>query len=284
MNDQILTRLSPPLGTRTNNRSLLANNRHDKSFKKHIAIIGTFAPRKCGIATFTKDIVDKLAQFHPDISIDIYALDDRANRHVYEGIVGLIDVTDRAASLKVANDINSSGVDAVWIQHEYGIYGGNDGDLICGLVDRLAAPIILTPHTVLGEPSSSQERILRHLVERASQIMVMSRHSRELLATRYGASHATLEVIEHGAPDRPFGRQDQFKHLLGLAGRPVLTTFGLIGPGKGLEAMIAAMPASSRARHPDTVYRIVGATHPNLVAVMARPTAMGWWRWPRTLG
>jgi glycosyltransferase involved in cell wall biosynthesis len=283
MNDQILARLSPSIGMRSNSRLLMTSDRQHSFPKRHIAMIGTFAPRKCGIATFTKDIVDKLAEFHPEISVDIYALDDRANRQAYEGIAGLIDVTDRQAAMRAAREINASGVEAVWIQHEYGIYGGNEGELICDLVDRLAAPIILTPHTVLGEPSPAQERILKHLVERSSRIMVMSRHSRDVLAGRYHAPHSILEIIEHGAPDRPFGRQDQFKELLGLAGRHVLTTFGLIGPGKGLETMIAAMPAVLR-RHPDTVYRIVGATHPQLVAKDGEVYREGLWELASQLG
>src|SRR5690606_14968951 len=160
---------------------------------------------------------------------------------------------------------NESGAEAVWLQHEYGIFGGPDGDMVCDFVDRLAAPVILAPHTVLSEPSERQRAILEHLVSRASRIMTMSRHSHDLLAERYGASPELLQIIPHGAPDRPFGRSERFKEAMGLAGKNVLMTFGLLGPGKGLERVIEAMPAIVE-RHPNTVYRIVGATHPNLVA------------------
>src|SRR5690606_29290012 len=110
-----------------------------------------------------------------------------------------------------------------------------------------------------------QREILEHLVERSSCIMVMSRHACELLAAKYRAPREILHVIPHGAPDRPFGRAEAFKERMGLAGKNVLMTFGLLGPGKGLERVIEAMPAIV-AKHPETVYRIVGATHPNLVA------------------
>ncbi|RPF72784.1 glycosyltransferase family 4 protein [Aurantiacibacter spongiae] len=230
-----------------------------------MALIGTFAPRKCGIATFSADIVEQLARFQSHVEVDVYALDNPDQPIRYEGVAGVIDERDRESFFETARIINESGVDAVWLQHEYGIFGGDDGQFVCDLVDRLAAPLILTPHTVLGEPSERQEAILSHLVNRASSIMVMSFHARDLLATRYGAPHEILTVIEHGAPDRPFGRQAEFKERLGLTGRDVLTTFGLLGPGKGLEYVIEALPAIVE-RHPAVLYRIVGATHPNLVA------------------
>jgi len=246
-------------------RSIFAQLKPGAAVPRRIALVGTFTPRKCGIATFGNDVFEKLAQFHPHIQVDVYALDDPRNPLAYEGVAGTIAHDDPASYLAAARRINESGADAVWLQHEYGIFGGPDGEMVCDFVDRLAAPLILTPHTVLTEPGDNQRRILDHLVARASRIMVMSRHSRDLLASGYGAPHEMLQIIPHGAPDRPFGRAETFKQRTGLAGKNVLMTFGLLGPGKGLERVIEALPAIV-ARHPDTVYRIVGATHPNLVA------------------
>src|SRR5262249_21261256 len=110
---------------------------------RRIAMVGTYAPRKCGIATFGCDIVEKLAEFHPNIAVDVYALDDPANPLAYERVAGTIDATDPEAYLAAARRINESGVDAVWLQHEYGIFGGPDGEMVCDFVDRLAAPVIL---------------------------------------------------------------------------------------------------------------------------------------------
>jgi len=232
---------------------------------RRVALIGTFTPRKCGIATFTNDIFEKLEEFDPQITVDVYAIDHPAQGLTYDRVAGIIDDGDPSAYSRAAKAINESGADAVWLQHEYGIFGGDDGALVCELVDHLAAPLILTAHTVLREPSEKQFAILKHLVARASRIMVMSRLSRDLLAEIYGAPHEILTVIEHGAPDRPFGRQAEFKRLLGLSGHHVLMTFGLLGPGKGIEHAIEALPAIVE-RHPNTIYRIVGATHPNLLA------------------
>lgn len=238
-----------------------------------LALVGTFPPRKCGIATFTSDLKEQLALHHPLIDVEIYPLvtsDDNVDDKVGDDVDAklgnprAIDSNARDAFARAARTINESGVDAVWLQHEYGIFGGADGELVCDFVDRLAPPLILTCHTVLAQPSARQLAILRHLVSRASQIMVMSRHSLDLLNSLYGAPEQVLNLIEHGAPDRPFGRQEQAKRDLGLSGRPVLMTFGLLGPGKGLETAIAALPAIV-AKHPDVIYRIVGATHPNLI-------------------
>ncbi len=232
---------------------------------RRIALVGTFTPRRCGIATFTGDLVEQLRRYHRAISIDVYALDNPEASLLYDGVASVIAEDSADDYRAAARRINESGVDAVWLQHEYGIFGGPQGAMVCDFVDQLAPPLVLTLHTVLSEPSFEQERILRHLVSRASRIMVMSRHGRDLLLARYGAAHGQIEVIAHGAPDRPFGRGAEFKAATGLAGRNVLMTFGLLGPGKGIERVIDALPAIV-ARHPQTVYRIVGATHPNLVA------------------
>ena len=230
-----------------------------------VAMVSTFAPRKCGIATFTADVVEQLGIYQSDLETTVYALDQLERFGNYAEDVVLIDHTSRAAYLESARKINASGADAVWLQHEFGIFGGPDGELVCDLVDCLAAPLIVTFHTVLSEPSANQRRIIEHLLTRSSCVMVMSQHGRELLVKRYGAPADLVAVVPHGAPDRPFGRESEFKAKLGLTGKNVLMTFGLLGPGKGLEQVIAALPAIV-ARYPETVYRIVGATHPNLVA------------------
>jgi glycosyltransferase involved in cell wall biosynthesis len=245
---------------------LLAND-HETSPKPRAraALVGTFAPRKCGIATFTTDIFEQLSRYEPDIAIDVYALDRGGTEIRYERARSIIDVDDAGSFERAAGQINASGADCAWIQHEFGIFGAEDGEAVCDFVDRIALPLIFTFHTVLTDPSTRQHRIMRHLITRASRIMVMSEHGRELLIEHYGASADLVEVIAHGAPDRPFGRQEAFKAALGLAERDVMMTFGLLGPGKGLECMIEALPAII-ARHPRAVYRIVGATHPDLVA------------------
>lgn len=239
--------------------------RPDAPLRHRIALIGGFRPRKCGIATFTTDIFEQLGAHHEDVSIDLHVLDDPRSPLEYEGARGTIraDCIDdyRAA----ARRINEDAVDAVWLQHEYGIFGGDAGDMVLELVDRVAAPLIVTLHTVLAAPSAKQRAVLEHLLRRASRVMVMSAHSMQLLRDLYSVDSSRIAVIPHGAPDRPFGREEEHKAKLGLSGRHVMMTFGLLGPGKGLETVIEALPAIVQ-HHPGVVYRIVGATHPNLVA------------------
>lgn len=248
-----------------------------------VALIGGFRPRKCGIATFTTDLFEQLGHHNPEVRVDLHVIDSPNEPHDYPDARSVIRA-DRAEDYRVAaRRINEDGVDAVWLQHEYGIFGGPEGEMVLDLVDRVAAPLIVTLHTVLAEPDERQRAILQHILRRASRVMVMSRHSQGLLASLYGVPAERVTVIAHGAPDRPFGRSAMFKAIAGHNGKNVLMTFGLLGPGKGLEAMIEALPAIV-ARHPDTIYRIVGATHPNLVAregeayregLMARAEALG---------
>lgn len=230
-----------------------------------VAMVGTFPPRQCGLATFTCDVVGQLAIHHQEIACAVFALDRAGSGLTYPDGVRAIRADAPDAYEQAARQINDEGFDAVWIQHEFGIFGGPDGEMVCDFVDRLAAPLVLTMHTVLRKPSPRQRAIVDHLVARASRIMAMSRQGIEVLRDHHGAPPERLEQIEHGAPDRPFGRTDRFKARLGLADRPVLMTFGLLSPGKGIERAIEALPAIV-ARHPRVVYRVVGATHPNLVA------------------
>lgn len=235
--------------------------------RQRIALIGGFRPRQCGIATFTTDLYEQLGAHHPEIDIDIYAMQANpsdAPSTDESDLRGVIEEQDRGAYLRTAAAINASGADAVWIQHEYGIFGGPSGEMVLEVIDRVAPPLIVTLHTILADPTPAQRMILDRIVAKASRLMVMSHEGRRLLLEHHGASEQQISLIEHGAPDRPFGRQADQRARLGLADKRIIMTFGLLSRGKGLETAIEALPAIV-AEHPDIVYRIVGATHPNLV-------------------
>jgi glycosyltransferase involved in cell wall biosynthesis len=229
------------------------------------ALVGCFRPRKCGIATFTADTYDHLSRERPDLKLDIYAMRSKTDVGSDPAVRGIIDEQDVTTYCSAAEAINASGAGAVWLQHEFGIFGGPAGDMILELVDRIAAPLIVTLHTVLAEPNDAQRRVMGRLVARASRLIVMSQFGRDTLVDVYGADPKAVAVIEHGTPDRPFIASSPQREALGIGERPVLSTFGLLGPGKGLETAIRALPAIA-AQYPDVLYRIVGATHPNLVA------------------
>ncbi|OYZ44422.1 MAG: glycosyl transferase family 1, partial [Novosphingobium sp. 16-62-11] len=200
---------------------------------RRIALIGGFQPRKCGIATFTTDIYVHLGASRCSLEIDMHVIDDGRSGLVYEGVRSVISA-DRVEDYRAAaRTINDDAVDAIWLQHEYGIFGGEAGAMVLELVDRVAAPLIVTLHTVLAEPSLQQRNVLDHLLRRASRVMVMSQHSAWLLQEVHQVDPNRIAVIPHGAPDRPFGRGEEFKARAGLAGRKVMMTFGLLGPGKG---------------------------------------------------
>lgn len=232
---------------------------------RRIALVGCFRPRRCGIATYTADVHDHLRREHPEIGIGVYALRADPAEADDPDIKARIDADDPASYRAAAAAINRSGVDAVWLQHEFGIFGGPAGAMLLDLVERIAAPLMVTFHTVLAAPTDDQRRVMTALVARASRLMVMSDHGRQILIDTYGASPDAIALIEHGTPIRPFAPQSPLRKMLGIGDRPILSTFGLLGPGKGLETAIRALPAIVE-QHPDILYRIVGATHPNLIA------------------
>jgi glycosyltransferase involved in cell wall biosynthesis len=160
--------------------------------------------------------------------------------------------------------LDTSGVDVVSVQHEYGIWGGTDGASVVELARTLRTPVVATLHTVLQHPTRSQHRILVDLIDAAAATVVMSASAARLLTRAYGVDPLDVKIVPHGVPDVPLVAPDRVKPTLGLEGRSVILSFGLLGPGKGYESVIAAMPALVQAV-PDVLYVIVGATHPDLV-------------------
>ena len=236
------------------------------SIAPRIALIGGFTPRRCGIATFTADTHDSIRAAYPETEVDVYAMAPVANDITFAAPVrGVIVENDTDSFIAAARQIESSHVDLVWLQHEFGLFGGYAGDKILELLDRIAAPLFVTLHTVMPDPDADQRRVIDRIIARASKLIVMSERAALLLKDVFGADPEQIEIIPHGVPDRPFGRTDQFKAEHHLTGRKVIMTFGLLSPGKGIEAVISALPEIA-STHPDVLYCIVGATHPNLLA------------------
>ena len=232
----------------------------------HLALIGNFLPRKCGLATFTTDTFTALKGRFPDLKIDVYAMDDHPGRYEYPAEVTLsIPEQDRLAYLSAARAIETSGAQALWLQHEYGIFGGSAGEHILALLDRVSIPVIVTLHTILDKPNADERRVMEGLLRRAAKVVVMAERGREILERIYGASPRSIVMIPHGVPDRDFVAPDTLKARFGWAGRKTVLTFGLLAPNKGIETMIDALPAVVR-QHPEMLYAVLGATHPNLVA------------------
>jgi glycosyltransferase involved in cell wall biosynthesis len=232
---------------------------------RRIAVIGNSLPRRCGIATFTTDLQQAISTSRTNIDTCIVAMTDHGQAYEYPAAVALqikdgnIDEYARAADF-----LNAGRFDAVCLQHEFGIFGGEAGAHILVLLSRLTMPVVTTLHTVLAEPTAVQRAVLERIVEASSKVVVMAKKGRELLRSVYHAPDDKIEVIAHGIPDVAFVAPDAAKAKLGFSGRSVILTFGLLSPNKGIEVMIDAMP-SILQRRADAVYVVLGATHPNLV-------------------
>jgi glycosyltransferase involved in cell wall biosynthesis len=231
----------------------------------HIALIGNFLPRKCGLATYTTDTFTALKGRFANLKIDVYAMDDQPDLYDYPPeVTRSIPDQDRMAYLDAARAIEASGAQAIWLQHEYGIFGGSAGEHILALLDRVSIPVIVTLHTILEKPNADQRRVMEGLLRRCARVIVMAERGREILERVYGASGRNIVMIPHGVPDRDFVDPDSLKARFGWDGRKVVLTFGLLAPGKGIEVMIEALPAIV-AQNPNVLYAVLGATHPNLV-------------------
>lgn len=231
-----------------------------------IALVGNALPRLCGLATFTSHVHDALRARFPGIVVDHYAMVDPGRHYRFPPTVARTIEQEECASYRAAADaIRASGADLVWVQHEFGIFGGPAGSHVLELLDRVAAPVVVTLHTVLESPDDDQRRVLDRIAARASLLIVMAEHAREILESTYRIPSGRIAVIPHGVPDRRYVDPAAARYCFGLEDRPTILTFGLLSPGKGIETMIRAMPAIL-AHCPDALYSVVGATHPHLVA------------------
>jgi glycosyltransferase involved in cell wall biosynthesis len=230
-----------------------------------VAFLGDFPPRRCGIATFTRDLRNAVADRRPDWHCPVMAVTDPGQRYDYPDEVRFeIPERDATGYRRAADFLTLSHADLLCVQHEFGIYGGPSGAHLLNLLRRLRQPVVSTLHTVLQEPNEDQRRVMADLVRCSDALVVMTERGRRLLESVYGVNPDLINVIPHGIPDLPFVDPNFHKDQFGVAGRPVMLTFGLISPGKGIEVGIEALPEIV-SQHPDLVYMVVGATHPNLV-------------------
>ncbi|MBN1343919.1 MAG: glycosyltransferase family 4 protein [Phycisphaerae bacterium] len=229
-----------------------------------IVFLGTYPPRQCGIATFTADMYAAIgAEVEPDQKPYVIAVTNTPESYAYPPEVRLEIRQHRIADYRATADfVNNSPATALSVQHEYGIYGGPAGRYLLTLLRRVHVPIVTTMHTVLAQPDPEQKRVFDGLQKRSDMLVVMTERGRQMLLEQ-GVSKNKVVVIPHGVPDLPFVDPNFYKEKFNVAGKKVILTFGLIGPGKGLETMIDAMPIIVE-KHPDVAYLIVGATHPEL--------------------
>ena len=236
------------------------------SLPLRIAVIGNHLPRQCGIASFTTDLCDAIAAEYGTAGLSVVAVNDPQSSYVYPTRVRFQIFQDNLLSYQAAAGfINSSNVDLVCLQHEYGIFGGYAGSYVLQLLQQLAMPVVTTLHTVLREPDLNQRVVMQQIAARSDRLIVMSAFSSHVLQDVFGVPSEKIDLIPHGIPDLPFVEPDVYKESLTFAGKAVLLTFGLLSPNKGFESVIQALPRIL-SRHNNVVYVIAGATHPHVRA------------------
>ena len=230
---------------------------------RKIAFVGDHLPRKCGIATFTSDLLAAVAAAHPQSQCFSVSVNDIQGGYEYPEVVRFeIEEQDLSSYLRAADFLNISDVDIVCLQHEFGIFGGLAGGHILALLRELRMPVVTTLHTILREPKADQRRVIHELVALSTRLVVMADRGRQMLQKIYQAPPAKIDLIPHGIPDVGFVDPTDFKDQFGVEGRVVLLTFGLLSPNKGIEYVLNALP-HILAEFPDVVYIVLGATHPN---------------------
>lgn len=231
-----------------------------------VAVVSTYVPRQCGIATFSRDLLAGLRRANGVTVSDrtfVVALTKPGEDGHPPEVRFRLPVDDPGAYRRVADALDAVGTQVVSLQHEYGIYGGEHGERVLDFLDALRLPVVSTLHTVRSEPTPPQRQILRRILERSARVVVMAHRAREILLADYGIDPTRVAVVPHGVPEIPFGDPDEVKRELGLTGRRLILTFGLLSPNKGLELVIRALPRV-RQEVPNVLYVNVGATHPEV--------------------
>ncbi|NMA92240.1 MAG: glycosyltransferase [Firmicutes bacterium] len=236
-----------------------------------VAFISTYPPRRCGIATYTYDLTDNFRQLYNDSNADdaggcfeLIALNNTPQGYDYGPEVSFhIREQHRGDYRQAAAFINISPADVVCLQHEFGIFGGEDGSHITYLLRALEKPVVTTFHTILAEPTAGQKKTLISICRYSTRVVVQAEKAVELLQEVYGIPRSKIVMIHHGAPDISFLDPSFYKEGFQAEGRMLLLTFGLLGPNKGIEYAIAALEKVA-ARFPEILYIVLGATHPEV--------------------
>jgi glycosyltransferase involved in cell wall biosynthesis len=251
-------------------RDRAPQNDQPDSSRTSVALIGSYVPRRCGIATFTHHLASAIAERIYDQSLEstervrIIAVNDQDDEYGYGPEVAFEIGQHRKYDYRNAADfLNDSKFETISLQHEYGLFGGEAGVYLLELLERLEKPIVSTLHTVLAEPNDSQRDVLRRICDCSAALVVMAERARAILTDCYGIPKDRIRLIHHGVPDVPFGNKETFKVRFGTAGKPTILTFGLLGPSKGIELMLDALEQVV-PDNPDLVFIVLGATHPHV--------------------
>jgi glycosyltransferase involved in cell wall biosynthesis len=229
-----------------------------------VCLIGTYPPRECGIGTFTRDLRNAICQVADDVQAFVIAMTNPPNNYKYPPEVVFEIRQNQLNDYRLAAEyINFSGADIVCVQHEFGIFGGPEGRYILELLKNLNKPVVTTLHTVLSEPLAGFRVSLIRVANASDRLVVLNSRAIPILKDVYGITEEKVSLIHHGVPDVPFVDPNYYKDKFGVEGRLVLLTFGLLSRNKGIEMMLDALPEIVSV-HPEVVYIVLGATHPEV--------------------
>lgn len=227
-----------------------------------VIYVSSYIPRRCGIATYTKDLTNAINLLNPYALAEIMAVNRLGDVPDYSWEVKLkINQDDLSAYLQAADYINQSGAHLVSLQHEFGLFGGHCGEYIVPFIERLKCPLVTTFHTVVSDPKSDYGIIIKRLIKKSKAIVVMMKKIKEKLVIDYGAQPKKIIVIPHGAPDLPYSPTEKFKKKRKLAGKIVLGNINLLSKAKGIEYALKAVPLMAK-KYPNVFYLVIGQTHP----------------------
>lgn len=233
---------------------------------KKIICITTYPPRECGIATFAQDLIRAiLSKFGNSYSIKICALESDTEKHTYtEDVEYVLNTSDIAAYTTLTMQLNEdSEVKMVLLQHEFGLYAEQE-EAFLQMLQQLHKPVILVFHTVLSQPSPDLRRRVRRMMAACTNLVVMTQNSHDILLRDYQADEDKITVIPHGTHLVSFRDKNKLKDFYHLSDRRVLSTFGLLSPGKSIETTLDALPAIVEA-NPSVIFLIIGKTHPGVL-------------------
>jgi glycosyltransferase involved in cell wall biosynthesis len=237
----------------------------EKDAKKRVVFISSFHPRKCGIATFTSDLIRSTGEAaHGGFEPLVVTM--RADNSLRYGDPVKFEIRQNVRSdyICAADYINFSHVDLVCVQHEFGLFGGPAGSYLTLLLKRLKIPVITTLHTVLNEPKHDHQRTLTDICDCSHRVVTMNKQGVQMLQDVYGMPAQRIRLIPHGIPDLPFVDSNYYKDKFGLAGRRTILTFGLLNKNKGIEVMLHALPRIIEVE-PSVIYVVLGITHPSVL-------------------
>ena len=230
-----------------------------------IIYISSYIPRKCGIATYTKDLTNDINQLNPHALIEIMALNKNGEELNYPWETKYkINQDELISFLRAAEYINQSSADIVCVQHEFGLFGGKCGDYVIPFIESIKKPLVCTFHTVVQDADSDLGNILKRIVARSNAVVVMMKETKSRLVNDYKIESEKIVVIHHGTPDLPLVSTESFKKKKKLSGRMILGNINLLSPVKGIEYALQAVSVIAK-EFPNVLYLVIGQTHPTVL-------------------